>query len=523
MIRPRPLGVALLCLAAHLQAPAPAADGPRDPASFAGAWVPEAARVNYRDELSRVWRSKVTIEADRFVLPGFCGIMKDVAGTFTLDPAASPKRIDLTLPEIDLSERWAGVKYPACTLPGIYRIDGDRLTVCFQFGSNAHRPKDFEPRRDTAVLTVVRPREGFTHFPKEVTVRVVDPEGRPAAGAVVFTSMSRMVNPKKPEQSPAWRYEEVGKTGGCGTARVSYDGLAGALTAARDPARGLAGFAALSPASLQEAAATVTLAPECRVAGTVVSGQLAGAGKSVGWTNVMLGYEGRHVASCSSFSGEFEFRVPPGEYVLEAYGEDLPRKKVPLTVPAGRAELRVPPIELSASPLVALRGKPAPELEGVAGWKGTPTTLAGLRGRVVLLDFWGYWCGPCVAQMPVLMELHEKYAGKGLAIVGVHLDVDGEVGTTAQLDERLARIRRDLWNGKDVPFPVALIRRSEVKAPGGEIYYSASAARYGVEGYPTTIVIDREGNVVGRFHAGTDADKAAAEVEKLLGAGGAGD
>jgi len=204
--------------------------------------------------------------------------------------------------------------------------------------------------------------------------------------------------------------------------------------------------------------------------------------------------------------------------VLTVLGEELPHRKVPLTVPAGRAELRVEPIRLTASMLVGLKGKPAPELEGVVGWKGMPVRMADLRGKVVLLDFWGYWCGPCVAKMPVLIGLHERFADKGLAVVGVHLDVDGEVDTTAKLDERLTGIRRDLWKGKDLPFPVALVRGKDVTSPSGDIYRARAAELYGVLGYPTTIVIDREGRVVGALEVG-ELNEAALEVEKLLGAG----
>jgi len=51
------------------------------------------------------------------------------------------------------------------------------------------------------------------------------------------------------------------------------------------------------------------------------------------------------------------------------------------------------------------------------GANGGPLTLASLRGKVVLLDFWGEWCGPCVGSMPYLMKLYDKYRDKGLEII----------------------------------------------------------------------------------------------------------
>lgn len=69
----------------------------------------------------------------------------------------------------------------------------------------------------------------------------------------------------------------------------------------------------------------------------------------------------------------------------------------------------------------SLKPLPAPELQGVTGWINTgPFTLASLRGKVVLIDFWTYTCVNCIRTFPYLRQWHEKYADKGLVIVGVH-------------------------------------------------------------------------------------------------------
>jgi thiol-disulfide isomerase/thioredoxin len=154
-------------------------------------------------------------------------------------------------------------------------------------------------------------------------------------------------------------------------------------------------------------------------------------------------------------------------------------------------------------------------LEGVVGWKGDKVKLADLKGKYVLLEFWGYWCGPCVYSMPVLFELHEKFADKGLAIVGVHLDLEGEVDTPAKYDDKIASIKKKLWKGKSLPFPVALTSGKRIDSGEGDAVRGGAAAQYGILGYPTTILIDREGKVVGKFNA-RDAKKAVAEIEKLL-------
>ena len=151
-------------------------------------------------------------------------------------------------------------------------------------------------------------------------------------------------------------------------------------------------------------------------------------------------------------------------------------------------------------------------LTDVVGWKGEAVKLADLKGKVVLLEFWGYWCGPCIGSMPVLIELHEKFAEKGLAIVGIHVDGDGEVDTAKKLDDKIAGFKKEVWKGKDLPFPVALTsgRLDESSGTRGGL-----AEKYGIRGYPSTILIDREGKVVGKFQA-RDSKEAIAAVEKLL-------
>ena len=85
------------------------------------------------------------------------------------------------------------------------------------------------------------------------------------------------------------------------------------------------------------------------------------------------------------------------------------------------------PIDLPATRLALLVGTPAPELVGVAGWKNGPTAkLADLKGKCVILDFWGYWCGPCVHRMPDLFKLYDKYHDSGLEVIGVHVDLGGD-------------------------------------------------------------------------------------------------
>ena len=66
-------------------------------------------------------------------------------------------------------------------------------------------------------------------------------------------------------------------------------------------------------------------------------------------------------------------------------------------------------------------GDTAPEFSGITQWLSSdPLTMEGLRGQVVLIDFWTYTCINCIRTLPYLIEWNEKYADKGLTIVGVH-------------------------------------------------------------------------------------------------------
>lgn len=119
--------------------------------------------------------------------------------------------------------------------------------------------------------------------------------------------------------------------------------------------------------------------------------------------------------------------------------------------------------------LNSLEGKPPPAL-AVTDWMnaGDATTLDSFRGKVVLIDFWGTWCGPCLARIPELRRLHEAYAPSGLVIVGLHT-TRGAEGAAAYVAEN------------HVPWPVCLDDDTQ------------SATAYAVPHYPSFYLIDRTG------------------------------
>jgi thiol-disulfide isomerase/thioredoxin len=448
---------------------------------------------------------------------------KPVTGTFTVDAATTPGHIDLNTDEIDMKPSGSEVKYPASHLPGIYKLQGNVLTIRFGTGSAPSRPKDFTSHSDGAILLVVqRPEPDFKGYPDKVKLTVLDPNGKPAPHEKVFQFLSQRILTTAATQptptyvgwgvsatQPASTYVGCKETAADGTLTLPYDEFS--KVGVRDTKRKLIGFATASPALLQKGVAVLQLEPECMLTGTLTCEELSKAGIPLGWTNVYLMCDGIEVADYCCADGRFEFPVPPGDYGLDAYGTNFHSTYVPIHVAQGQTALQAKPIALTATRLQMLIGRPAPELTGVVGWKGKPVKLADLRGKIVLIDFWGYWCGPCVQEMPVLMEIHDKFKDKGVVVLGVHVDVDGDVNTAAKLDEKIARSRKTLWNNRDLPFPVALTTGTET--PDG--YDGQACAQYGVLAYPTTILIDRRGNVVGDFDA-TDIKDATDGIKRQI-------
>lgn len=128
----------------------------------------------------------------------------------------------------------------------------------------------------------------------------------------------------------------------------------------------------------------------------------------------------------------------------------------------------------------ATTGEAAPEFAGVDAWiNSPPLTMAGLRGKVVLVDFWTFGCVNCVRSVPHIERLHRLYAGQGLVVVGVHTP---EFGFERPLPAVQEAVRR-----QGLTYPVAQDNTYRT--------WSAYRNRY----WPAQYLIDRDGRVVFRY------------------------
>jgi cytochrome c biogenesis protein CcmG/thiol:disulfide interchange protein DsbE len=101
-------------------------------------------------------------------------------------------------------------------------------------------------------------------------------------------------------------------------------------------------------------------------------------------------------------------------------------------------------------------------------------TLSKLKGKVVLLDFWATWCGPCRESVPHLVQLYKTYQKNGLELIGMNMD-RGNIDAV-----------RRFVKSMDIPYPIT-VTPDDVER------------NYGITGLPTTILIDKEGKIRQRF------------------------
>jgi thiol-disulfide isomerase/thioredoxin len=279
---------------------------------------------------------------------------------------------------------------------------------------------------------------------------------------------------------------------------------------------------ALRVISDEEAKHTMALVlePQCRVTCRVACKDLDDRGRALSRVAGLVRSQGTAVTESSDLpaGSTIEFLLPLGKFDLETLAVETHVVTTPIEIKKNQLELDLGAIDLPATRLALLEGQPAPELRDVIEWKNSPPLkLADLRGKVVLLEFWGFWCGPCMHRgIPQLLALRKRFSSKDLAIIGIHVDDSDRALSVAQLDEKLAPYSKKVWKGEDIPFPIALTAERRTSFGPGIAWRARNqlCADYGVMLFPTMILIDRQGRIDGRFDA-TDPSHVA-NLEKLI-------
>ncbi len=171
---------------------------------------------------------------------------------------------------------------------------------------------------------------------------------------------------------------------------------------------------------------------------------------------------------------------------MRSYCRSIVALALLLVVPMARAE-QVPP-------------RPAPAFTGISGWLNSPPlTMAGLRGKVVLVDFWAYSCINCLRTLPYLIRWQHDYQDRGLVVVGVHAPE--------------FKFEHDAKNVQ------AAITRFSIDYPVAQDNDLATWNAFHNEYWPAEYLIDRSGKIVYTHVGEGNYDETENAIRKLLDAG----
>lgn len=145
----------------------------------------------------------------------------------------------------------------------------------------------------------------------------------------------------------------------------------------------------------------------------------------------------------------------------------------------------------------AIEATPSSKLAPAPDWQlqdvdGKTVHSSDFKGKVVILDFWATWCGPCRKELPSFVELQKKYEKQGLAVIGASVDQINPAEVKAFAEQ------------SGVDYPVVLADAKATQAFGG------------IEAIPTTFVIDREGRIVKQHLGFTEEEEFEKEIKPLL-------
>lgn len=176
-----------------------------------------------------------------------------------------------------------------------------------------------------------------------------------------------------------------------------------------------------------------------------------------------IGPVAREINMVSAFYNQNDFRTSVGS------------KKVVLTIDTRKKAPNFGAMQPKVSPWI---GKEAPEFIDVEAQPGTPKTLRELRGKIVVLDFWGIDCGPCLGELPGGERLWKSYRDRGVQVLGVHHSDT----PTSEIDKMVRQ--------KNLTYPTV------IDSPNTGISFGKTFTAWNVNAIPSMMVIGRDGKIV---------------------------
>jgi peroxiredoxin len=122
--------------------------------------------------------------------------------------------------------------------------------------------------------------------------------------------------------------------------------------------------------------------------------------------------------------------------------------------------------------------------------EGKPLSIANYKGKVVMIDFWATWCGPCVGELPNVIATYKKHHAQGFEIIGVSLDDEHDKLTAFTKEKDMAW--QQFFDGKG--------------------WSNKLAVKYGIQSIPATFLLDGDGKIIGRDLRGEELEAAVAKA-----------
>jgi thiol-disulfide isomerase/thioredoxin len=166
-----------------------------------------------------------------------------------------------------------------------------------------------------------------------------------------------------------------------------------------------------------------------------------------------------------------------GDQLLDQLMRDFPDTKIAASVKRQAAARKI------QTGLVAGAAFPDFSVKDLAG---KPLSVGGCKGKVVLVDFWATWCGPCVGELPNVLASYQKHHAQGFEVIGISLDKERETLET-------------FLKKKGVVWPQFF---------DGQGWQNELAQKYGVNSIPATYLLDRQGKIIAKGLRGDELEAA---------------